>query len=71
MTETLQDIQIEEYLLNKHDYDLISKYTNEGEVDRALAQPIASVKQEIDFLAQSKGGNGPKVVRFEDEGAAR
>jgi hypothetical protein len=44
MAETLQDIQIEEYLLNQHDFDLISKYTNEGQLDRALAKPIASVK---------------------------
>lgn len=67
MTETIQDLQIEDYLLNKHDYDIISKYTNEGVVSQALAQPIADVKSEIDFLTQSKGGKNPKTVRFKDE----
>jgi len=39
MTETIEDIQIEEYLLNKHDLDLISKYTNYGQVESALTKP--------------------------------
>jgi hypothetical protein len=54
MSETLQDIQIEEYLLNRHDFDLISKYTTEGEVGRALAKPMASLKKEIDTLNSKK-----------------
>ena len=62
MAETLQDIQIEEYLLNQHDFDLISKYTNEGQLDRALAKPIASVKQEINFLTQPQPQVGQQMT---------
>jgi hypothetical protein len=54
MTETLQDIQIEEYLLNKHDYDLISKYTQEGQVEKALQKPIQSLKSDINTMIHSK-----------------
>lgn len=54
MAETLQDIQIEEYLLNKHDFDLISKYTQEGQMDRPLQRPIQILKSELNNMIQPK-----------------
>lgn len=54
MAQTIQDIQIEEYLLNKHDLDLISKYTNFGQVESALARPVEGLKEELSALSKPK-----------------
>jgi hypothetical protein len=56
-SETIQDLIIQDYLLNKHDLNLISKYTTEGQLERTLAKPIISVKQDIDHMIQAKSNN--------------
>ena len=66
MAQSIQDIQIEEYLLNKHDLDLISKYTNYGQVESALARPVEELKEELSALSKPKHLGGKQTTESQN-----